>query len=655
MGQRSPPTDALPWSIHGLPDETSTLVVDLYPDNISVLRELSSSSPEPSAPSSGALKFLLENANEDQWPVKLLLPASSGYIIQSDFLERRMVDCLGVTQAKGFVTPGQHVTGHSAEAYASMDILKILSCCYGAIAVQPKGSSSAKDASAEVNTELVNRLSFSWLSPNPIPRKRLAVVGGGSLAKLKGSITAAASLNIALVVFDEPDHWMSLDTYAHFREEFVPLDMTADANMAHRVAAALTEYQDRDRGAKQLDGVFTVDEHLLTIVSQIAALLGLKNSPPQSVGLAQNKFQTRQLDTNVYCRLVRSTDDLEALIAEDGASLRYPLIVKPSKGWSSEGVWKVANEQELRARVPTLWQDTFTAWHGRDVVVETYVEGPEVDANMVLVDGDVAFFEVNDDFPSPGDYDHEEGEGQAAPARVANFVETSNMLPSALPSSELAALEQRLHELALAAGFRDGVLHMEAKLRNSSCHYAQDGAADDPEGLVDLQRKESATSTSKPEDVFLLEINPRQPGWQEVEATAHAYGVSYYSLALLHALADRERIVALSRPFVGGAQYHMQLLFVSAQNGGVYRYGDVCAAVLNGEPDASERAERFRSHVVKCANLMEDGQVVADPRTGMVYGNFIAYFLIVSRTSRREALRIGREIESQVRLLTNNF
>jgi hypothetical protein len=98
------------------------------------------------------------------------------------------------------------------------------------------------------------------------------------------------------------------------------------------------------------------------------------------------------------------------------------------------------------------------------------VEGPEVDANMILVNGEVASFEVNDDFPSLGDYDSED---LTREARVANFVETSNMLPSGLPSSELEPLRQRLHELVLAASFRDGVLHIEAKLQNPSCHYAR--------------------------------------------------------------------------------------------------------------------------------------------------------------------------------------
>ncbi|CRG82666.1 hypothetical protein PISL3812_00010 [Talaromyces islandicus] len=608
-----------------LATETGTVVISVYPDSIAAR-----TSTEGSA-LCGAERFLVDNAGQH---VHLLLPAQSGYVVQSDFLERRMVDCPNVTKVQSFVSPGQQIKGCMAEEYQSMGFSDLIYYCYGAIATS---------TSTAINDELVKRLSFAWLSSSPIPRKRLALVGAGSLPKVHGYTLAAASLNIALVVFEEASHWMSNDTYAHLREEFVPFDTTVDANMASRISTALKEYQGSSGdGEKRLDGIISVDEHLHTVIAHAATLLGFSTSPPESVGLAQNKFKTRQLDTNIFCRLVRSPADLEKLLVEEGPELPYPLIVKPSKGWSSEGVWKVANEQELLEKVPLLWRESFTSWHGHDVVIETYVDGPEVDANMVLVDGKVVFFEVNDDFPSPGDSENNESN-----ARVANFVETSNMLPSALPQFELESLQQRLHELALAAGFQNAVLHIEAKLRNSSCHYVKSPDAD---GLVDLQLQTPTTTTTHPEDVFLLEINPRAPGWQEVEATARAYGVSYYSISLLNALSDKDRIISLSKPFVGGPQYNMQLLFVSAQKGGVYNFGDICTTVLQ-----SDQTQQIGDHVVKCANLMEDGEEVLDPRTGQVYGNFIAFFLVVSRTSRKEAMIIGRDIERRVRAHTSGF
>ncbi|KAM5453577.1 hypothetical protein MaudCBS49596_002780 [Microsporum audouinii] len=620
-----------PWNLDILPQDTSTAVLNIYSKKTP--EDSTKVSIGRSAPCT-ALLFLAENAPENDSLVKLLLPIQSGYTIQSDFLERRMVDCLDITKVQGFLSPAEHIQGCAATEYQSMDFSSLLSYSYGAVVVQNSGSSSV------INNELVKRLSFPWISSNPIPRKRLALVGAGSLPKVQGYLTAAVSLNIGLVVLDEANHWISSNMYCHFREEFVQIDMTADVNLAQRIVTVITKYQNSAPDNKRLDGIISVDEHLHTTIAYVATLLDFNTSPPEAVGLAQNKFATRQLDKNIFCRLVCSPADLEQMLSQEGPQLTYPLIVKPSKGWSSEGVWKVENEQELREKVPLLWRESFTAWHGHDVVIETYIDGPEVDANMVLVDGEIVYFEVNDDFPSAGDYATGESD-----ARVANFVETSNMLPSALPPSELEALQQRLHELALAAGFRDAVLHMEAKLRNSSHSYVKNAGGD---GLVDLKAKLPATTSTQAKDVFLLEINPRAPGWQEVEATARAYGVSYYSISLLNALADKNRIRSLSQPFVGGAQYHMQLLFVSAQRGGIYNFGDICTTVLTSR-------RQLGAHVVKCANLIEDGQEVLDPSTGQVYGNFIAFFLVISRASRKEAMQVGREIECRVREQTDGF
>lgn len=629
-----------------MPDETGSIVVTVDVNRVS--ENLTATLNENSA-TCAAFQFLREVPRLSDRVVKLLLPSQSGHVIQSDFLERRLIDCPNVAKVQGFVAPGQHIKGCTIELYQSVALSSLLPHCYGAVQIQAESSCSTPYTSAAVDDELTNRISFPWLSSSPIPRKHLALVGAGSLPKVQGYLLAAASLNIALVVFDDASHWMAAnDTYKHLREEFVAMDMEANEGIVERIVEKMREYQQSKTEGNRLDGMISVDEHLHTVIAKANSQLGFNTSPPEAVALAQNKYKTRQLDQNVFCRLVRSQGDLDAMLSREGPQLPYPLIVKPSKGWSSEGVWKVRDEQELREKVPLLWRESFTAWHGHDVVIETYVDGPEVDANMVLVDGKIVFFEVNDDFPSAGD-----GESSDTGARVPNFVETSNMLPSRLPSTELEALQQKLHELSLAAGFQNAVLHIEAKLRNSSCHYATDADAD---GLIDLQLDKSATATNtQPDDVFLLEINPRAPGWQEVEATARAYGVSYYSISLLNALADKSRILALSNPFRDGAQYFMQLLFVSAQKGGTYRFGDICKTVLQANAHKLGQEQDLGVHVTYCANLMEDGEEVLDPKTGQVYGNFIAFFLVVSRKSRKEALRIGREIEKRVREHTNNF
>ena len=573
------------------------------------------------------LQALPDGGNDSDGVCKLLIAHNDGHVIQSDFVRRRLVDCIYVSNVESFIEPGQQVHSVPQDVLDSKDLKKIAQYAIAAIVVVPPRQQSIQSCSKRVDEELEKRLNYPWLSRVSIPRRRIVLIGGRKLSALEGYTTAAASLNIAIVVLDEPTHWLADPKWAHLREDFVPFDMTADDNMPRRIADFLAKYHQR------IDGLMTIEEHLLTLVSKAAALMNLPTSPPESVGMAQNKYQTRQLDKTVFSSSVNSASELEDLIQQEGQTFSYPLIVKPSRGWASEGVWKAFDESDLREKVSRLWKDSFAAWHGREVVIETFVDGPEVDVNMVMLEGEVLFFEVNDDFPSPGD--------KPNAARFANFVEDSNMIPSQLPQREIHTLKQSLQHYVLKANFRSGVFHIEARLRNSRCQYTE------VNGMMDLiEQPESLDQMKKEPHAFLLEINPRAPGMQEINATERAYGVSYYSLSLLNAIADKDRMRTLSIPFAGGAQYHLQILFISAEKGGVYRCGDVCEALFQRHPD-------LRANVVECESFLKNGQEVPDPETGSM--TWVAYFLVYSRVSRQDALQAGQRVRKEVNTYMDEF
>lgn len=559
--------------------------------------------------------------------VKLLIPQKDGFVVQSDFVQRRLVDCDSASDVRSFISPGKEIFAVPKELSHAHNLEQIAQYAVAGFLVVPSPGQSPQSCSKLVNAELEKRLQFPWLSQKPIQRKRIALIGGRKLSALQGYTAAAVSLNIAVVVLDDPTHWLADPKWAHLREDFVPFNMTADEDMPRRIADTLTRYP------QKIDGIMTIEEHLLTLVSKAAVIMNLSTSPPESVGMAQNKFQTRQLDKTIFFSRVSSASELDSLIEREGKGLTYPLIVKPSKGWASEGVWRVSNEADLREAVSRLWKDSFAAWHGNEVVIEAYVDGPEVDANMVLLDGEVLFFEVNDDFPSPGDNDEASG--------FANFVEDSNMIPSRLPQREIDILKRSLYDYLLKANFRSGVFHIEARLRNSRCQFAKSNS------IMDLL--ETPAKLDQPDvetNVFLLEINPRAPGMQEINAIERAYGVSYYGLSLLNALSDKDRMRALAKPFVGGAQYHLQILFISAEKGGVYRCGDVCAALF-------ERSPELKGYVAECASFLTNGQEVPDPKSGSM--TWVAFFLVYSRKSRQDALQAGQRVKAEVQAYMDEF
>ncbi|KAM0316633.1 hypothetical protein ACHAO8_002918 [Botrytis cinerea] len=622
------------WRAHLLPKETSLVAIDVF-TRTQDDQELHGFQNGQIYGSSVASKYLNKHLEGSDCVIRLLLPTVGGYLVQSDFLDRRLVDCNDVVKIQNFTSLDQHFEGVNINAYNALCISDISKNAIGAIVTSCTSRAWFEANALKLDEELTRRFSFAWHSAEQTPKRRLAVIRPGpplhrlSLSKLEDLAIAAASLNVVLIFFDDVCHGLAGAEWAHLREDFVPMDMALDEDMPQRIASAVSAYP------KQIDGIIGMYEPLLTIVAEAATLLGFSTSSPKSVSMARDKYQTRQFNQSLFCYRIQNISDFEDVIARyrTVAPLSLPLIVKPANGWASEGVCKVTCEDELRDAVLRLWQPPFSEKYGRDaqglVLVEPYVDGPEVDANLVLVDGEIVFFEVNDDFPSSGDSD---GQG---------FVETLNAMPSALPESEIDALRLRSHATVLAMGFKTGIFHVEARVHNSTFDFTTGN-----DNVLDLSvRPEIAKSKNKTPTVFILEVNPRPPGMRTHTAIARTYGVSYRSIALLTALEDHERLRALAVPFVGGAQYDMQVLFIAAQKGGVYRSGDVCSAILEREPHLS-------SHVKQSMGFLHNGQEVPDPR-GRTTG--IACFWIASREGRREARFISEKIQELVWELTDGF
>lgn len=160
--------------------------------------------------------------------------------------------------------------------------------------------------------------------------------------------------------------------------------------------------------------------------AKVSTELGLNTSPIESLNMAQDKYATRTRFGNEtpVSLLISGVEDLRQRVTSGTSKLTYPLIVKPSKCWASEGVFKVTNENDLFVSVEKL--SVFQP--GIKIIVETYVDGPEVDANFLLWDGEILFFEVVDDFPCSAD--------EPGSADTANLQELEMVCPSNLIESE---------------------------------------------------------------------------------------------------------------------------------------------------------------------------------------------------------------------------
>ncbi|EFE29623.1 uncharacterized protein ARB_03518 [Trichophyton benhamiae CBS 112371] len=479
---------------------------------------------------------------EVEQAVKVILVPNNGYLCRNDVLELRMRNSAFVGSVIRFQpSPDGHLSSVAVDEYGKCSFLALLSSAPGALLAK-QSLTSHSEAFAVLEEELRVRLSFNWVLPTKPTVRKVALIGGRPMFDIhkgsyghQGTFEAALALGILVDVVDRPGHWLEGETYSHLRNEFVAVDMTNDAELPSRIAEAL-----KGRG---IDAIVTFSDEVVVATAKAAEILGLPTESAQAILRAHNKYETRKLldSGNTQTQTLR-LDNAAQLddppVAMKVAYMQYPLIVKPCRDGASRGVRKVNNYAGMRQAVQQLEESGLSKY---GILLETYIDGPEVDANFVLWEGEVLFCEISDELPCQAD---------AMDATISdNFAETIMLLPSRLDPKETQLIQSSLHQSLLKLGFRSGVFHVEARVRNSSMGYIQ------TDGILDLADVVHSAAAKDQPDVFLIEVNARPPGLQCVFATTYTYGVDFYGLQFLRALEDRERFRALSKPFSCHAQY----------------------------------------------------------------------------------------------------
>ena len=554
--------------------------------------------------------------------MRFIFPAEDGHVTRSDFLERRLEYCECAAKVASFTPPLQALSGEALREVEPSGLSEILPRAIGGVLLRTSDSTSLTAALGELDVALRNRLSFPWMLPEPLRRRRVAwVQGREDINVSRRAYESARALGISIVMIENAGHWLEDDNgpYAHLREAFIPVDIGVDAAFTQRIVDAVRSYP------HPVDGLMTISDVRLPGVAKACEILGLPTSPHDAYAIAGDKGRTRMTEKDADSSVVLpSAEDLPDWLSSRRDELPpFPLIVKPCLGWNSDCVSKVSNEDELAEAVRRASQrHADAAEPSTAVVVEPYVDGPEVDANFVLLDGEVLFMDVSDDFPSRGD------------ARGADldddFQETQVVMPTALPRKEVAVLRDSLRDSVLRQGFVSGVFHCEARVRRSRMRYAKQ------RGILDL--KEKADPPLQDAGAYLLENNARPPGYLESVAVDLTHGVDYYALRLLLSVGPEEkaRVRALARPFTRGAQFHLSIMIVPQTRAGVMKTADAGAEFLRQHPD-------LRDQITHYDTQMKGGAVLEGPSAKSLW--WIAYFCVFSRVDRRDCLRLVQFIE----------
>ncbi|KAE8408576.1 hypothetical protein BDV37DRAFT_296032 [Aspergillus pseudonomiae] len=540
--------------------------------------------------------------------IKFILPVTSGFTVRSDFLERRLEGYAYALSLESFLTPREEIKApdfRRPDSKSPLSLLDLLHHAVGAVQVQ------SEQQLVNLEAELANRLSFAWISPEPIEEKRIAwIKGKEDLESGRRIWEAARSLGIKVVILDD-DRWNFL------REAFIPTDITADQGLVDRIVAAVRSYD------KPIHALVTVNNAGAISTARACQILGFRSAPPESYIIAGDKFKTREMEPdNGGAFKIFNIDELRTrLRSKTNPPIKYPVIVKPCMGWGSECVAKVQTQEELIQAVARASSRHSEGPNPRsDVMIEPYIEGPEVDANFVLIEGDIIFFEVADDFPKAGE--------KAGNALNGSFMETDMVLPTGLSPKEIQVTKDSIHQTLLRQGFRTGVFHCEGRIRYASKSY------DTRDGIVDLYPSDRLQGNKEP-SFYLHDINARPGGYFVTSATLLTYGVDYYANHILAALGDFDRCRALSVPFSHGPQWWLQVIIIPEDKSGVMKSPDAGKEML-------ERYEDLRLAVVDYKTMKKKGDKLLGPKAKVF--SYLAYFSVASRRSREDCLRLGQKV-----------
>lgn len=246
--------------------------------------------------------------------------------------------------------------------------------------------------------------------------------------------------DLHLVILNRTKNWAK-----QYADDWILADTTDHAASL----AAVQEYAKKHR----IDGALTFWEDDVLLTAKITDALQLVGIPHSVALTLRDKFRMRQ-----FCRqkgfatpayaLVDSAKDLAGL----SDTLSYPVVLKPTLGTISAYVVK-ANTPDDAQELLEYFSNSISVEgesslsDGIQLMIEEYIDGDEVDVDLLLQNGKIKFWSITDNLSTQEPY----------------FIEAGMNCPSTLPTSQQEELLRLAESVLEQAGVRNGCIHFEAK------------------------------------------------------------------------------------------------------------------------------------------------------------------------------------------------
>eukprot|EP00405_Crypthecodinium_cohnii_P009787 CAMPEP_0206440292 /NCGR_PEP_ID=MMETSP0324_2-20121206/12680_1 /ASSEMBLY_ACC=CAM_ASM_000836 /TAXON_ID=2866 /ORGANISM="Crypthecodinium cohnii, Strain Seligo" /LENGTH=588 /DNA_ID=CAMNT_0053907997 /DNA_START=83 /DNA_END=1850 /DNA_ORIENTATION=- len=401
----------------------------------------------------------------------------------------------------------------------------------------------------------------------------------------------AAALGVKSVILDHPDSWSKNLVDEGIIAKFLPVDMSQSSEEVFKEAVRAISELGQDGITGKADGVVTFVELSVPLTSRLAEVLGLPGMSPAAVDAARDKHRTRAALKKAGLPtpsnyLIKQGSELKA--AADAVG--FPAVLKPVSGAASLGVKKVLNFQELESSYLEVAEElgglvissgalikAATGTKGVNassvvdltVLLEQYLDGPEVDVDIVMSDGDWRYAAVSDNGPTSEPY----------------FQEFWGLCPSLLSKQQQTELKDLAINSVKVLGFATGIFHVELKY----------------------------TSNTGPQ---LIEVNARLGGGPVRECNRLVWGVDLVEEGIFCALGIPARPCSPPAPYTC-----IGYTFVNAQKSGK----------LTSQATAKFEAWRKLPYVLSSVPLARTGDTVVGVKDGL--STWLCELVVTGKTS----------------------
>jgi biotin carboxylase len=277
---------------------------------------------------------------------------------------------------------------------------------------------------------------------SPLQGARILLVNTASKKK-EYTLRRLKELGLEIVCLNKEKNWA-----VPYIDHWIFADTTKRDEAMLAVKAFINQYTDIS-----LSGVLTFWEDDVMLVSQIVDAFGFCGIPFHISSITRNKYQFRE-----FCRVhhlpapqarfLQSSEDISFI----RNNFQFPVVIKPAYGSHSAFVKKIESPSELKEAIVMIREKLTVEVesalvNGVGITVEEYLEGDEVDLDILVQNDHVHYCSITDNQKTNEPY----------------FVETGESMPSLLPLDKQEGLKAMAAATIYALGIKDGCIHFEAK------------------------------------------------------------------------------------------------------------------------------------------------------------------------------------------------